>query len=465
MNLEKRKILILGAGGISGKAMISSLRNFTNQIFVYDQNKNLNFDSDLFNLSYHNFESKEVIINLIKQYRFDYCFIAPGFPRNSLIVKTLEENQIPVIGELDLGYFLIFNILKKSPFVVGITGTDGKSTTTNLIAELFRSQNVNAIECGNYGTPLCEIAFQYFNSNHFPDALIVECSSFQLEKIFYFKPNISMILNIAPDHMDRYNTLKDYLEAKLNILKLCDSQDFFITTDLVLEKIYNLDLKKYLKNVTITEIKKNNIFQDHCDFLETQIQWKDFKVDNLNNRINLLFALKTLEKFSEIKNLKLNLEQIRNVLKNYSGLPYRLQEVKKYKNLIFVNDSKATTVQAVLSAIKNYEDFIVLLLLGGLNKNLDFREILDLEIYKQNRLFFFPFGSAAEKIKNQLNTNQSYLNLEEAFWAATEKAKKFNNNRIVVLLSPGCASFDQYKNYKERGEHFNQLVEKYTNAF
>lgn len=381
MNLTKSKILILGAGGVTGKAMIHLLRNFTDTIYIYDQNKEIEFEQDLINLSHYDFEDKEEIQSLLKKHSWDYCFITPGFPRKSTIAKTLEENSIPVIGELDLGYYYIFHIKKRSPFVIAITGTDGKSTTTNLTAELFRSQNINAKECGNYGIPLSEIA----NSpdQEIPEVLVVECSSYQLELLYYFKPDISMILNIAEDHMDRYDSFKDYLKAKLNIVSFVDFSHILLTTEEVIKEIYKFNLNSCLQNKSVDVIDTQWLFKEGYCFINTQFYWKDFKVNNLNNRMNFLFSIKALELFLAAKKMEPDIKKLQEVFKNYNGLPYRLQFVKQIKNITFINDSKATTVQAVISAIKNFKDDSILLLLGGLDKNLNFQKILQLDVYKK----------------------------------------------------------------------------------
>ncbi|MFN3603386.1 MAG: UDP-N-acetylmuramoyl-L-alanine--D-glutamate ligase [Leptonema sp. (in: bacteria)] len=456
MNLEEKNVLVLGAGGISGKGMVSLLRNFTKKIYVFDDNKSICFDEDLENVSNYPITTKKEILDLINKFPFEYCFLSPGFPRKSLIVKTLEEVGIPVIGELDLGYYVIFNKIQKKPFIVAITGTDGKSTTTKLIAELLRSQDKIAIECGNYGTPLCEIANQMMK-NIFFEILVVECSSFQLEKLYFFQSDIAIFLNLAEDHMDRYESLQEYLLAKLNLIGLGNPNQHLIISSQVVELIKKFRFENRIENKKFHIIDTSQIHKDHYFFMNSRFLWKDFKIDNLNNRINLLFALKALEIFF---NHQVVVEKIQETLRNFSGLPYRQQVIKKINNLIFVNDSKATTVQAVLSAIKNYENQIVMLLIGGQDKNLNFKEILSLQIYKEKRLLIFPFGSARDKIQNQLKTKKTYPNLEIAFNDALKKAKFFKNKEVVILLSPGCASFDQYKNYKERGEHFNLLVER-----
>ncbi len=463
MELKNKSFLVLGAGGISGTSTTDLLKLFTDQIYVYDQNPNLNFNNFI-NLSKYNLDDEKDIKKII-DLKLDYCIISPGFPRKSLIVKYLENSNINVIGELDLGYYIIFHYLKEKPFVIAITGTDGKSTTTNLIAHLLRSIKINAIECGNYGLPLTKIAYnKILNLEGIPEVLVIECSSYQLEKIYYFNPDISIFLNIDFDHMDRYESLKEYLFAKLNIISLYNK---LIISNSVLQTIEKYNLTEKIKKFPVEIIYPEETQNEYILIENKPLYWKDFPVDNQHNRINLLFSIRAILYYLKFikKEKELDLDGIFNGIQNYIGLAFRLQKIKQLENIIFVNDSKSTTIQSLLSAINTYKDYYVLLLIGGLDKNLDFTPIKELKIYKENKLEIFPFGKAAEKIKNQLGISIAYNNLEEAFMNIVFRLKEIKNKykEIVVLLSPACASFDQYKNYKERGEHFNQLVHSITN--
>ncbi len=467
MELKNKSFLVLGAGGISGTSTINLLKLFTNKIYVYDQNPDLNFNNFI-NLSKYNLDNEKDIKKII-DLKLDYCIISPGFPRKSLIVKYLENSNINVIGELDLGYYIIFYYLNEKPYVIAITGTDGKSTTTNLIAHLLRSLNINTIECGNYGLPLTKIAYnKILNLEEIPEVLVVECSSYQLEKIYYFNPDISILLNIDYDHMDRYESLKDYLIAKLNIISLYNKpEQIFLTSNSVLQSIEKYNLIEKIKKISVEIIYPEETQKEYILIENKPLYWKDFPVDNQHNRINLLFSIRAILYYLKFikKEKELELDGIFNGIQNYKGLPYRLQKIKQFENIIFINDSKSTTIQSLLSAINTYKDSYIMLLIGGLDKNLDFTPVKELKIYKENKLEIFPYGKAAEKIKNQLGISIAYNNLEEAFMKIVFRLKEIKNKykEIVVLLSPACASFDQYKNYKERGEHFNQLVQAITN--
>jgi UDP-N-acetylmuramoylalanine--D-glutamate ligase len=461
MDITNRSFFVLGAGGITGTSITNLLKLLNNKIYVYDDNKNLKFD-EFINLSNYNLKDIEEIQHLLEHYSFDYCIISPGFPRNSLIVKELEKRKIDVIAELDFSYYVLFYHLKQKPFIIAITGTDGKSTTTNLTATLLRSQNIDAIECGNYGLPLSDIAINYINKKELPSVLVIECSSYQLEKLFYFNPDISMFLNIAEDHLDRYDSMKDYLLAKLNIIpSYYKPHQILIINQSVVDLIKQYQLQDKLTQIETMIINPQDIQKEFIEiFQHKHFYWKDFPIDNYHNRMNLLFSVKAMEHYLKLKNLSFDYLNFYNTLTKYQGLPYRIQKIKQVENILFVNDSKSTTVQSLLSAIKSYENKIIYLLVGGLDKNLDFSVLKDLKIFKEKRLLIFPYGSASEKIKNQLNLNESYTNMEEAFNSATKKLKENRdpNKQYVVLLSPACASFDQFKNYKERGEFFNKLV-------
>ncbi|MCS7205146.1 MAG: UDP-N-acetylmuramoyl-L-alanine--D-glutamate ligase [Leptospiraceae bacterium] len=465
--------LVLGAGGVSGTSTLKLLQVFTKKIYAYDDNPQLFFPEPVISLSQekHLFSDQNAFRDFLNNNAISYAIISPGFPRASNIVKTIEENGIPVIGELDFGYYVIFHVLKKMPFVIAITGTDGKSTTTHLTAHLLRSVGVYAIECGNYGLPLTEIAWEnLINHKPIPEVLVVEASSYQLEKLFYFAPDVSMILNISEDHMDRYVSFREYLQAKLNIVSLCHQDQILLINKQIVEKARELQIPssiQHVKNIIIDEeeVKTSN----YIELYDQKFFWKDFPVDNPHNRVNAWFSLKAIEICFQKRNQIYDQNDLINGLKNFQGLPYRLQKVKTHKNILFVNDSKSTTVQSLLSAIRAYQHANIFLLMGGLDKNLDFTPIKNLDVFLK-KLWIFPYGSAAKKIQNQLGLEKSYANLEEAFLALLDSLKSLHqphqpNEEYVILLSPACASMDQYKNYKERGEHFNALIQKYESIW
>jgi UDP-N-acetylmuramoylalanine--D-glutamate ligase len=463
MILENKSFLILG-GGITGNSVINLLRYFTNKIYIYDDNKNLTFDN-VENLSNYNLKEYEDIQKLLKSHKFDYCIISPGFPRKSLIVKELEKNYVPVLGEMDFSYYVLFYYFKSKSYIIAITGTDGKSTTTNLIATLLRSQSINAVECGNYGIPFSDIIINFLQKKELPEALVMECSSYQLEDIRYFNADISIFLNIAEDHLDRYESMKEYLLAKLNIIPLYHKPNqVLIINQTIIELIKQFHLEYKLSQIETIIINEKNIYNEFAEIFNYKFSWKDFFIDSIHNRMNLLFSIKSLEHFIKLNNKEFNFNKFIDAIKNYKGLPYRLEKVKQIDNITFINDSKSTTVQSLISAIRNFQESIIFLLMGGLDKNLDFTPLKNLKIFQENRLYIFPYGASAEKIKNQLNLNHTYKNMEDAFneaWNQLKRIKNSNDN-YIILLSPACASFDQFKNYKERGEFFNQLVNKIT---
>lgn len=462
MEVKNKSYLILGAGGVTGQALIQLLSYLTDKIYVYDDNKDLQFDKGINLSNYNIYDIRQ--IDKFFEFSIDYCIISPGFPRKSLIVQEILKRGIRVFGELDFSYYVLFYLLNKKPFIIAITGTDGKSTTTNLIATLFRSQNLRALECGNYGTPISELIYKNLKfKEEIPEILVIETSSYQLEQLYYFNPDISVFLNIDYDHMDRYDSFKDYLLSKLNIIPMFHKpHQMLIIHENVIEKIKQHELYDKLSHIETTIIRSNEVEKPSIKIFHHDFYWQDFPIDNYHNRFNLLFSIKTLEHYFKIYSQQINIDTIFNTIKHYKGLPYRLQKIKQIENISFVNDSKSTTVQALHSAIKSYENHIIFLLIGGLDKQLDFSTIKNTKPYIEKRLFIFPYGSAKDKIKEQLNLNKTYETIEEAYQDAVKTLKeiKNNNEQYIVLLSPACASFDQYKNYKERGEHFNKLVEQ-----
>ncbi len=467
LDLQSKNVFVLGAGGLSGIAILRLVGEFSKNIYIYDDNKNINFNGNIQNFSFiDSFDLEDICKNLDK-YHFDYCFISPGFPRSSLFAKYFEERQIPVIGELDLGYYFINQYTK--PFIVAITGTDGKSTTTNLTAELFRSQNIKAIECGNYGKPLSELALEYKNNRNFDDVLVVECSSYQLEKLYFFRPDVGMLLNLAEDHLDRYEDLKEYLKAKLNMIQFMNKENYFLTSKQVYQLMLDMDLISVLNQTNYKILDFENLKKECINIFNIPFYWKNFPVDNNHNRMNLSFAIEALEIYFKKNSKKIIIDNVLSLLSHYRGLPHRMEKIKEINNILFIDDSKSTTVQSLLSALETFKNYKIFLLIGGVDKNLNFNPINDLQIKKENRLKIYPYGSAAEKIKNQLNLEKKYTDMEQAFLDIIQdihQCKKQNQKETyIVLLSPACASFDQYKNYHERGEYFRSLVNQYIYEF
>ncbi len=447
-------------------------------------------------------------------YPIDVIVIPPGLDPKLEIIDEARTRKIPVLSENDFGFENLIKIYTsqkiKPPIIIGVTGTDGKSTSTALLSELINTtlslnsddkntRSLSAIPCGNFGCPLSEVANMALALD-FYDVLVVELSSFQLESLSSFKAQIALFLNLASDHMDRYTSLDEYFLAKLNICKYQDQEDILIIEESLRNNINAIWEKEALKksrpriisiNPPTQRDKDTHNYQDNQNKQDDKfIYWrdkplvpfKDLKLIGSHNKKNIQFALLALKELSSYFDSTINEKALQEKLISFSGLPHRLEfisELKLEHNIKFYNDSKSSTVQAVLAAINSFESSRIFLLCGGKNKGDNFSPLARLTHAK---LDIFPFGESGLEIHQQIKKNQegylvpmlhsSTTDLEKAFVLALLSAKNHIrslnkkdksqelNNSCIVLLSPGCTSFDAYQNYMERGEHFKKLVAK-----
>jgi len=391
----------------------------------------------------------------------DMIVASPGVPFSLEVLEQARSRDIPVIGEIELA-----SRFMKVP-LIGLTGTNGKTTTVTLLGEIFNAAGRKAFVGGNIGTPAVDMLL--------PDAGwelgILELSSFQLEGMVDFRPRVAVILNVTPDHQDRYADEDAYLAAKMSIMKNQQRSDYLLLNidDEQLEIQYRKLEKRWLNGEEIsrplpfscrTTLNLGGNFLDQCisyhlpgeggKVISAKITVPSLKVVGEHNRSNMLAAF--------MVGLIYGLEPkvMISVLASFGGLAHRLEYVSRVAGIDYVNDSKATNIDAVAKAIVSFEQPVVLLL-GGRDKGARFA---DLENILGGRVReIVPFGEAAELIARQLPhfcAGIKAANLQEAVVAGTRLA----HSGDVVLLSPGCASFDEFSNYKQRGNAFISMVHK-----
>lgn len=394
MLLLDKIVLVIGAGR-SGKAARDLLLRHKKNALIYD----------------------DFVEGLKPEFKMDdvSCVIlSPGIDRNHLLVVQALKQNIPILNEMELAALFL-----PQAKMVGITGTNGKSTSTVMLEEIFLSASLKAKACGNLGVPLSELALLDEKFDYF----LIELSSYQLETISRIKLDAAIILNITPDHLDRYKTFEAYKEAKLKIINLLKPDGLLVLN----EQIGDVDFfnKIYLTKAIDPQIKQI-IFGEH-------------------NQENAQACALVATFFG------INEQQIIHGLKTFKPLPHRCELVGEHNGIKFINDSKGTTVVAIMKALSMIEN-PVHLLLGGLDKGEDFSQI-NQAAFPQIK-GYYAFGRAAGKIARELGLKETYSDLSEAFNKALLHAQKGD----TVLLSPGCASFDQFNNYAHRGDVFKTLV-------
>ncbi len=402
---------------------------------------------------------------LIEKVQLDFVITAPGVPLKLPVFAEARRKNIPVYGENDYAYYVIQKLWKTKPFIIGVTGTDGKSTTVDITYHILDSvPGITAVPCGNYGKPLSDLVFDPVKDAALP-VLVTELSSFQLEPLTFFRPHIAMILNLAEDHMDRYESLEEYLGAKLKIAMRQGRSDLLIAPPWILEKAfrYEEELAKsemvrkisaypYSESVSshIFTVKNGNIYFRDREVISTS----GFPLKGIHNLMNLQYALIAYEDTLNRNGIEPDFSLLKQTLSSMSSLECRMEDLGVIKGVQFINDSKATTVQSIESALQSQGERPVHLLLGGRYKGIDFSP---LKKYSGN-VVFYPFGEARSIIAEHLGISAGYITMEEAFRRAAEAALTESEKKPVVILSPGCSSYDAYKSFIERGRHFREIT-------
>ncbi|MEN3043887.1 MAG: UDP-N-acetylmuramoyl-L-alanine--D-glutamate ligase [Candidatus Hydrothermales bacterium] len=374
---------------------------------------------------------------------FDRIIISPGIPINNIKLKNLTKSEKIIIPELEFGY----NLIKGK--IIAITGTNGKTTTSyliyNILKEFYRDKKIYL--CGNIGTPITNL---YLREGIF----VMEVSSFQLQFIKKFKPLIACILNISEDHLDSHNSFEEYRNAKLKIFKNMD-QDGILVLNFDDENLKNIDVSKVKTLHVSLEKKVKGIYYSkgeyviNLDGIKEKINDQFEKFIGEGNRYNIAFSI--LVTFL----LGVDKENIVSTLKKVEPLPHRLEPVRKIESTLWINDSKSTNPHSVLYALKSFKSRHVILILGGKNKNISF-EIIKEEVKKKVKKIIL-YGEAKDFLEDNLKGLKEIIKVNTVREAVI-KAKQIAEKGDIVLFSPGLSSFDQYKNYSERGEDFKKWV-------
>jgi len=364
---------------------------------------------------------------------FDFVVKSPGFPPWHRVVKEVKERKVPIYGEVELAY----RFMKGR--IVGITGTNGKSTTTALVYHTLKTSGREAFIGGNYGIPASSFALETSKSS----ISVLELSSFQIEDLTSFRGEVGAILNVTPDHLDRYPSFKDYLRAKLKASKHFDWL------------VVNRDDPNLssLKGEGVVEFGRSSgefrLEGSHLSGNGVKIDVKELPLKGIHNVENYLCAL------SVLRVLGLSEEEIFKGFKTFKGLPHRTEVVGRIREVLFINDSKSTNVDSMAKALLSFER--VVLIAGGKDKGLDFKVLSP--IVKERVKGVVSIGEAAPLIEESFSPLVE-VKRAESMDEAVRLAFSMASSGDVVLLSPGCASFDMFKNYADRGEAFKRAVRK-----
>jgi UDP-N-acetylmuramoylalanine--D-glutamate ligase len=442
----KKRIVILGAGesGV-GTALLAKQKGY--DVFVSDGGKIAeNYKNELA-LHQINFEEAQHTQSYILN--ADEVMKSPGIPEKNDLVKKIRAKGIPVISEIEFAYRY-----KGDSKIIAITGSNGKTTTTSLIYHMCKVANVDCALVGNIG-----YSFAKQIAEDPKPLYIAEISSFQLDDIKTFRPDVAILTNITEDHLDRYDyKIQNYIDSKFKIIKNQEEGDVFIYNlddELTINNINNYPIKSTLYPITMSKQPNQGAYltnaQMHMKWKteEMQMNISDFALKGKHNQYNSMAASLAATAVDIRK------EKIREALQTFESLEHRMEPVVTIKGVEFINDSKATNVNSTWFALESM-DKPTILILGGVDKGNDYSLIKELVQEKvkaivcmgvDNRKIHEAFGDVVSLIVNTSTAEE-----------AVKSAFHFANKGDVVLLSPACASFDLFKNYEDRGTQFKQAV-------
>ena len=436
---ENKKILILGAAK-SGLAVAKLLAHRNNDITLSDINELKVEDQKMLEVLGIKVVITSNQCDLIDN-SYDLVIKNPAIMSTSDIVKKIENLKLRCENEIEVAY----HFLPSDVTIIGVTGSNGKTTTTTIIYELLKRHGKNVVLGGNIGYPLSSVIDQVKSG----DILLLEISDHQLCDIHDFKTNISVLTNICPTHLDYHGTYEHYMMTKKKIFNLHTGADVAIlnksnqdsmevSEDILSKKIYFNDTENYYKD--------NYIYFHGEQYLNVN----DICLKGLHNYENILAALLVLENFGIDKNVVIEF------LKKFGGVAHRLEYVITKDDVEYYNDSKSTNPTATITALKTFTKPIHLIL-GGLERNQDFNELND---YMQYVKRIYAIGGVTDRVADYAAS----LNIPcDKCYVLADAMKKIKENVAsgeVVLLSPGSSSQDQYVKFEDRGDEFKNIVEK-----
>jgi UDP-N-acetylmuramoylalanine--D-glutamate ligase len=440
-----QRLVVLGGGesGV-GTAILGKKQGY--EVFVSDFGKiKQNYKDVLIN---NDIEWEEETHTETKILNADVVMKSPGIPDKSPIVKKLHEKQIPVISEIEFA----------APFTkaitIGITGSNGKTTTTMLTYHLLKAGGLNVGLGGNIGK---SFAWQVAENNF--DYYVLELSSFQLDGIINYKPHIAILANISPDHLDRYEyKYENYIASKFRITMNQTADDYFIY-DADDEAIANW-LKQNKTNAQLIPFSISKTFQKGAylkdNKMEVIINEEEFIMETeyiaLEGKHNMKNAMAAT---SVAQLMKIRKETIRESLSNFQGVEHRLEKVLKIQNVQYINDSKATNVNATFFALDSMTGPTVWIV-GGVDKGNDYSELMSLVHEKVKAIVCL--GVDNKKIIDAFGNVVDVMIEVDSMNDAVKMAQRLAEKGDTVLLSPACASFDLFENYEDRGNQFKYAV-------
>jgi len=443
---KNKKIFILGMAR-SGYAAAKLLKKHGNEILITDA-KPQNED--------HVKELEEIGVRFIQTEKpedlldnsFDYVIKNPGIKIDHPVCLKAKEFNIIVTNEVEVAY----SFLPKDIKIIGISGSNGKTTTTTLIYEILKRSGLPVVLGGNIGYPVCSLV----DVTKPGDILVLEVSSHQLHDIINFKTDISILTNLSEVHIDHFGTYDYYKSQKVRIFNKHTKNDIgIINKD-------NKDSMEYAEGINSDKIFFSATGKADCYIKDNAIYYKEEKVLELKDVL-----LKGMHNYENImcativaKQFNVSNEVILEVLKEFKGVEHRLEYVDSVEGRVFYNDSKATNVKSTQIALSAFNTPTILLL-GGLDRGHSFEGLTE---YLKNTKKIVAFGETKNRIKDFADNLKILCDVVNTLSEAVEIAYKSSSEGDTILLSPACASWDQYKCFEDRGMEFKECVQRYKES-
>ncbi|MDO5022652.1 MAG: UDP-N-acetylmuramoyl-L-alanine--D-glutamate ligase [Eubacteriales bacterium] len=448
LDLKNKKLLIMGAGK-SGQAAASLALQAGGSVLLSDDKelKDIQNIDWLLNNSHVQFCQSSKLSTQLNG--VDFAVISPGIPSNATSVLNVQSKNIPIVSELAFGASFM-----PCPYAA-VTGTNGKTTTTMLLGLMFSKGGFVSHVCGNIGFPISTAAL----SANPADRAVVEVSSFQLEFPDGLHPKAAAILNISADHLDRHGSMEEYISLKKRIYTNMNGDDFLVLNsndkslkDAALDAKANVFWFSSEGEVPMGAfLKDSNLYMRDGNTEKLLCHIEDIQMPGLHNLENVLAA-------SSLAYLMgIPVPVIRHSIKTFNGAEHRIEFVKEINGTVYYNDSKATNPDSTIKAIKAMQSPVILIA-GGFNKDTPFDALAEC-IVNSNVKAVVLTGDTANQIAKALK-EYNYTNIftTDSLNAAVLQANKLSKPSDVVLFSPACSSFDHFKSYEERGNHFKDIV-------
>lgn len=449
MEIKGKKILVFGSG-ISGIAASRLLMMEGAEVTLYDANDSLDAEILRSRIRIEAGVEPEIVLGEFPEVLLEELSLAvmsPGVPTDLPVVQKMQKAGIPIWGEIELAY-----VLGRGE-ILAITGTNGKTTTTALLGEIMKRDKESVFVVGNIGNPYTEIV----KETKVDSVIVAEMSSFQLETIHSFRPKVSAILNITPDHLNRHHTMEAYIEAKENIAKNQGPEDVCVLNyeDEETRKFGEKTAARVLYFSSRRKLDRGIYLEDgniiYCEEKPEKIcHVKELKLLGIHNYENVMAAAAMALAYGT------PMEIVRSAVKEFTAVPHRIEFVAEKNNVAFYNDSKGTNPDAAIKGIQAM-DRPTVLIGGGYDKNSSYDEWIRAFDGKVKKLVLL--GATKEKIQEaakRLGFTDTVL--VDTFEEAVETCVRLAEPGDAVLLSPACASWGMFKNYEERGDKFKELV-------